>query len=556
MTEPAPPRLIVDGQDGPDVPLHHVWNACVGAGRANEALRADWQEHFREAVDVLGARYVRFHGLFHDDMFVYRATKGGGFGPDVPLPAPVHTFSYVDKVFDFVLGAGARPFVELGFMPRDLATRTGTLFWWQAHCSPPTDPARWAELVTATVEHWVERYGLAEVRQWRFEVWNEPNLVPYFWTASRSAYFELYEATARAVKAVDGELRVGGPATSVFVPDERYAGEYEDRAAQHATAAVADEDVDGLDWRPEWIEEFIEWCARREVPLDFLSTHLYPTDLAFGADGDARQLHRHVDATRDDLERLGTIIAASPFPDAELHITEWSTSPSSRDRMHDTVFAATYVTRALLNGAPLADSIAYWTFTDVFEEGGAGIGPFHGGFGLVNEQGIHKPTFHAFAMLARLGDRLLAATPHGAVTQHSATGALAAVFFNYPDDLGTRPVGSATSYQATRALASYGPARPIRHIVDGLRPGATFRVETLDLDHGDVAEAWYRMGAPLNLTPAQSAALRVVADGLRVETLTASPAGRLELALDLPPWAVTSVVERTGGYGGAHDVGR
>lgn len=541
MTSTELTGLRVDGAVPAEVPLRHVWNECVGAGRANEALRADWQGHFREAVTELGARFVRFHGLFHDDMFVYRASDGGGFGPQAPLDEPVLTFSYVDKVFDFILETGARPFVELGFMPRELATETETLFWWKAHCSPPKDMARWVDLVTSTVTHWIERYGLAEVRQWRFEVWNEPNLVPYFWTGTRTQYFELYEATALAIKAVDGELKVGGPSTSVFVPDDRYKGEWEDRSVEHV-AAEAD-DVDALDWRPVWIEEFIDWCARRDVPLDFLSTHLYPTDVAFGASGQARHIRRHVDATYEDLVALRKIIAGSPFPEAELHITEWSSSPSSRDTIHDTVFAATYITRAYLRCAALADSIAYWTFTDVFEEGGAGIGPFHGGFGLVNEQGLHKPTFHAFAMLSRLGDTVLASTPHGVITRDTTTGAVSAVFLNYPDDMGTRAVGSETTYEATRKLAEVGPGRRIRHTVEGLAPGTVFRVESVDWEHGNVAEAWHRMGEPLNLTPAQTAELRTVADALRTTTLTVSEAGVLDIDVDLPPWAVLSITQ-------------
>ena len=534
-------RVRIDGESRPPSPLRHIWTECVGAGRANEALRADWQQHFREAVTVLGARQVRFHGLFHDDMFVYRASDGGGFGPGTPLDEPVLTFSYVDKVFDFILETGARPFVELGFMPRDLATQTETLFWWKAHCSPPKDMARWVELVTETLRHWVERYGLAEVRQWRFEVWNEPNLVPHFWTGTRTEYFELYEATARAVKAVDPELKVGGPSTSVFVPDARYAGEYEDRSVEHTTAEA--EDVDALDWRPVWIQELIEWCASREVPLDFLSTHLYPTDVAFGADGEARHIRRHVDATHDDLVAMRKLIAASPFPDAELHITEWSSSPSSRDAMHDTVFAAAYITRAYLRCAEVADSISYWTFTDVFEEGGAGIGPFHGGFGLVNEQGIHKPTFHAFEMLHRLGDETLLSTPHGVITRDSSTGLLSAVFLNYPEEMGRRGVGSETAYEATRHLAAMGPSRRIRHTVEGLAPGTELSVRVVDWDHGNVAERWHQMGQPLNLTRDQADELRRHADDLLVETLVVPATGVLEIDLELAPWAVASVTQ-------------
>ncbi|PRZ05186.1 xylan 1,4-beta-xylosidase [Isoptericola sp. CG 20/1183] len=531
--------ILVDGRPTTVVPLRHVWNECVGAGRANEALRADWQAHFREAVDVLGVRQVRFHGLFHDDMFVYRTSNGGGFGPAEQLPEPVFTFAYVDKVFDAILDAGARPFVELGFMPRELATETETVFWWGAHCSPPNDMDRWVELVSTTVRHWIDRYGLEEVRRWRFEVWNEPNLVPHFWTGTRTQYFELYEATATAIKEIDSRLTVGGPSTSVFVPDARYAGEYHAPSLEVATAEAPDPDA--LDWQPVWIREFVAWCARREVPVDFLSTHLYPTDYAADSTGRGRAISRQVDATSRDLRLLREIVADSPYPDAELHITEWSTSPSSRDAIHDTLFAAPYIVRAFLQGAPLAQSIAYWTFTDVFEEGGAGIGPFHGGFGLVNEQGLHKPTFHAMAMLARLGDRMLQELPDGAITRSSATGEISAIFFNYPADHGDAGLESRESYAQTRTLADLGPSRRVRHTVDGLAPGTELTVEILDWEHGNVAEAWYRMGSPLNLSREQTAELRTAADDLRRSTLVVGDDGVLEIDLELPAWAVASV---------------
>jgi len=536
--------LRIDGEVCAEVVLSHIWNECVGAGRANEALRADWQEHFREAVDELGMRAVRFHGLFHDDMFVYRASGGSGFGPDDSLAQPVYTFSYVDKVFDAILALGARPFVELGFMPRELATDTETVFWWGAHASPPKDMTRWVELVTETVRHWIERYGIEEVRTWRFEVWNEPNLVPHFWTGTKTQYFELYEHTARAIKAIDTRLMVGGPSTSVFVPDERYAGETEDGAAQVATAEV--KDVDALDWRPVWIDDFIDWCAARDLPIDFITTHLYPTDFAYGSGGEARAISRYANATFDDLTRLRAMIGESPYPAAEIHVTEWSTTPSSRDSVHDTVYAATYITRAYLQCAALASSISYWTFTDVFEEGGAGIGPFHGGFGIVNEQGIHKPTFHAFSALSRLGDRLLLATDHGVLTRDSETAAVSAVFFNYPDDMHGLSLGPRDSYPDTRELSEKGPARRVRHVVDGVAPRAVFVVETLDLGHGNVAEEWYRMGSPTNLTPTQTEHLRAVADGMERCMLTASSDGVLEIDVELAPWAVMSIVQASG----------
>ena len=534
--------FTIDEQSVTERPIRHVWSECIGAGRANEALRADWQAHFREAVVTLGARYVRFHGVFHDDMFVYRAANGGGFAPPTPLERPVFTFAYVDKVFDAILAAGARPFVELGFMPRELATQTETLFWWKAHCSPPTDMNAWVDLVTATVTHWIERYGLDEVRRWPFEVWNEPNLVPHFWTGTRTEYFQLYEATARALKGIDAGLRVGGPSSSVFVPDARYAGETYDGSVEAATAEAPDPEA--LSWKPVWIEEFIAYCAERDLPIDFLSTHLYPTDYAFDTQGVGRSISRHRDATRDDLVFMRRLIAASAYPDAELHITAWSTSPSSRDRMHDTVFAATYITRAFLQAHDLADSVSYWTFTDVFEEGGAGIGPFHGGFGFVNEQGIHKPTFHAMAMLHRLGDRLVLQTEHGVITR-TTDDAIAAVFFNYPDSMGSRSVGDAHSHVQTLRLAGEGPDRRITHSVSGLVPGDEYAVEILDQEHGNVVAQWHRLGEPLNLTPGQVIDLARIADDLDRRTLCVDQDGVLRIDVLLAPWAVMSISRRT-----------
>ncbi|WP_289285867.1 GH39 family glycosyl hydrolase [Parablautia intestinalis] len=420
-------EIRMEDKTDSDRELKHYWSECIGAGRAKEALRADWQQQFSEAVKQFGIKYVRFHGVFHDDMFVYRDSYGSGFGPDVKLPEVLYTFSYVDKVYDFILSRGVYPFVELGFMPTGIATQPNTLFWWRANCCPPTDMNKWCELVERTVEHWVERYGVECVRKWRFEVWNEPNLVPYFWTGTRKQYFELYDATVRVIKKIDDKLMVGGPSTSVFVPDDRYKGETEDRSVEAATAQA--QDYDALNWQPVWIREFLDFCRQKELPVDFLTTHLYPTDNAFGANGEMVGISRHADATYEDLLKLNKIIKESSYPNAELHITEWSHSPSSRDFMHDTVYAAVYIVRAYLKSIGLTDSMSYWTFSDIFEEGGAGIGAFHGGFGMINEQGIHKPVYHAFRMMERLGDKILHISERGIITTGKESGSAAGIFF-------------------------------------------------------------------------------------------------------------------------------
>jgi xylan 1,4-beta-xylosidase len=195
----------------PGKPLMHYWSKVVGAGRANEGLRATWQEELETVARYDGFQYVRFHGLFHDDMFVYREDAQGN---------PIYNFQYVDDLFDRMLAKGVRPFVELSFVPSELAVVKNTTFWWQANGSPPSDYQKWGDLVRATVEHWVARYGIEEVLRWYFEVWNEPNLTDSFFRGTQQQYFELYKVTAQTIKKIDPALRVGGPATSNFDMDQ------------------------------------------------------------------------------------------------------------------------------------------------------------------------------------------------------------------------------------------------------------------------------------------------------------------------------------------------
>ncbi|MFF3559646.1 beta-xylosidase [Streptomyces sp. NPDC002574] len=528
MTTPI--TISADRQD-PGRPFTHFWSTCVGAGRAAEGLRASWQEHLRTVADAAGFRYVRFHGLLHDDMFVHRRNEDG---------PTVLNFQYVDDLFDRLLDAGVRPFVELGFSPRDLARDPSTTFWWKANVAPPADLDAWADLVRRLVGHWLARYGRDEVRRWYFEVWNEPNLSPFF-KGSKSEYFALYEITARTLKDVDAELRVGGPATSNFVPDARFAGEYED-TSQHAVVSEA-ADLDALDWRPVWVEDFLAFCHSRRLPVDFVSCHPYPTDWALDGHGTTRQHTRAADATTRDLRTLRRIVDTGPYPDAEIHLTEWNSSPSSRDHSHDHLQAATFVARTVLESIGLVDSLAYWVFTDVFEEEGAGDTAFHGGFGMLTLQGVPKPVFHVYRMLHRLGGELLARTEGAVVTRDSSDGSLSALAYHYPPEVIQAPPGSFGSREVAEQTLATGEPRLLKVELTGLRPGAAVAVTTMDHTHGNALAAWRGMGAPEPLTREQTAALREAAHATGHEVRHADDAGRFLVEEAIAPWAVLLFAE-------------
>lgn len=345
------------------------YNKCITFGRAAEGLRADFQEQLKEVQSEIGFEYIRFHGLFHDDMAVYDEDESGN---------PVLWFGYIDKLFDFLLSVHIKPFVELGFMPSKIATVKDTVFWWHANGCPPTDYDKWHYLVNETVKHLTERYGINEVKTWYFEVWNEPNLGSFF-RGTQEEYFRLYEVSVDAVKSVCTDFRVGGPSTS------------------------------GADFREGlgYLKAFIDFCNSKKLPVDFFSAHPYPTCWALDEEGTEHMGYISKEICIEFLDNVKSIVDNSPYPNAEIHLTEWNSSPSPRDLIHDTPFMAPFILYNITQNFGKVNSLGFWTFTDIFEENGPGKSPFHGGFGLINADGIKKPAFWSYWLLNKLGDEIV-----------------------------------------------------------------------------------------------------------------------------------------------------
>jgi hypothetical protein len=283
-------------------PLNTMFKFCVGAGRANEGLRADWQRQLAYAHRECGFQYIRMHGLFCDDMGVYREDHSGN---------PEYNWQYIDELYDFLQSIGMKPFVELGFMPDGLSSGSKTIFWWHGNVTPPKDMKKWADFVYAFVLHVKERYGDTEVRTWYFEVWNEPNLTDGFWTGTQQQYFDLYAATARAIKSVSPDYKVGGPATA------------------------------GCGWVPE----FIHFCDTNHTPVDFIATHTYGVESGYldetATHGTA--LSHNPTSIFGEVKWVRQMIADSAFPKLELHFTEWSSSYTPADPFHDSYHSAAYI---------------------------------------------------------------------------------------------------------------------------------------------------------------------------------------------------------------------
>jgi len=346
------------------------WFSLICAGRAAEGLRAEWQRQLRKVQEELRFSHIRFHGLFHDEMMVCRRGDDGSLH---------YNFRYIDQLFDFLLEIGLKPFVELGFMPSALAKDETTLFWWKVRVSPPQRLEEWEDLVRQFFLHCIHRYGMEEVRSWYVEIWNEPCIVGEFWSGTQKEYFDLYATSARCIKAIDPAIKVGGPSSAFFT-----------------------------DGKAPWMEEFLDHVVAHHIPIDFVTAHPYPVWWDAGEFSESALIHyRGPDATADDLRALKTLLKEKGLGQLEVHVTEWNSSFLCRDVVHDTAFKGPFILSNCLATEDLADSLGYWTFTDLFEEHGAGNSLFHGGFGLMTENGLKKPAYWGYWFLRKLGAELI-----------------------------------------------------------------------------------------------------------------------------------------------------
>lgn len=508
----------------------HLWSKCVGAGRVNEGLRAGWLEHLKLVKEQCGFQYVRMHDLFNDDMFVYFEKSDGRI---------VYNWQYVDDVYDRMLSLGVKPFVELAFFPTSIAAENSkTQMWYRGKITIDRNKfSKWHDLVKAFTQHVVDRYGINEVLTWYFEVWNEPNLNPGFWDGTKSDYFRLYKESALAVKAVDKRLKIGGPSTSNYIADKRYEGEIYDK---NKSVFFSDDQINKQEWKSPWMEEFLDFCTKEKLPVDFVTTHPYPTDYALDPEtGRGKDAARYVYSTRDDINWLRALLKKSNYPNAEIHLTEWSTSPNSRDALHDHLPPAAYIMKVNLDCIGLANSLSYWTFTDIFEEKGGGETIFHGGFGMINFQGIVKPSFHAYRMLNQLGDEKLFYSDPIFVSRSSKTGKISAVAFNYPKEFEQRVPGSRDCNTFMNNVSS----KPLDLKLTNLKPGTVIEIETLDKDNGNVIDKYRAMGSPHSPNREETALLKREGWSTVKEMITVGMDGVLVLKRDLTPWSCVLVRE-------------
>ena len=472
----SPPETIPIDLTAPAHPFPHFWEEMFGSGRAILSLRDGYRSDLRQVRQATGFQYMRFHAIFHDEVGLYDEDSSG---------KPVYNFSYVDQIYDGLLQNGVRPFVELSFMPRKLAAQpTEHVFWYHPIVSPPKDWNAWSDMITAFTQHLVARYGIDEVSQWYFEVWNEPNLDFWAGDPKEQTYYQLYDATAKAIKAVNPRLRVGGPST--------------------AQAA--------------WVDRFIRHCVENHIPVDFVSTHVYGNDDAKNVLGTDESVPRTQMVCRA-AAKVHAQVKASTRPDLPVIFSEYNASYKNEPDVTDAPFMGPWLADTIRQCAGLTEMMSYWTFSDVFEEQGVVKEPFYGGFGLLAEDGLPKPAFNAFRLLHSLGDQRLEEISDSVLVTRRADGTFVIALWNLflPEEK--------------------GHAREVTLAFQGTRKSRA-SVSRLDAAHGSLLNAYDAMGRPAYPAQAQMEALRKAAQLSPPEKMSLRNG---ELHLTLPPQGLVLV---------------
>jgi xylan 1,4-beta-xylosidase len=355
----------------------HFWSAAVGTGTATLTLRSDLQTHYKIGNREAGFQRVRGHGVLSDGMGIY---KGPGS----------YSFTNFDKYLTGIQQAGMRPIMEMSFMPTALGLNGSDKDIYK-------NATDYKNFITAVVQHCVDKFGMADVAQWYWEIWNEPDY-PGFWNGSNASeatnakmteYYSLYDNAVAAITSVIPNALVGGPATTQQGP----------------------------------ITAFLQHCKTAGTRVTFASSHVYPGGSNTGTSADANGL------VSDNNSRLSDISSGGYNTQSVLSFnTEWNSSYSGQGgNPGDAVLSMdnNWNVGFILKGAKLLSDkdsgdtppitvFSYWVLSDVFDESSGPSGsyilgknsghlPFGQVFGLMTAQGIRKAAFNAFKLLNYTG---------------------------------------------------------------------------------------------------------------------------------------------------------
>lgn len=458
--------------------FNKTWNKLIGFERASEGLRAEWQNQLKKIQNDISFEYIRFHGIFSDEMMIYNEDEEGKV---------YYNFNYVDELIDFLLSVKIKPFIELSFMPEQLASRNEHTFLWKANISYPKNIKKWCGLVKSFIAHIISKYGSEEVEKWYFEIWNEPDYKNKYYPSTENVKFSFFKDTFNSIKMINSKLKVGG--LNVF----------------HYT--ILNTNI---------VKNFMDFCKKECIMPDFISFSLYPIISVY----DDRH---YMNKLKEDTEKIyntsyipQTIIESCKYAPEnytsdviniivkklrensfkkEIFITEWNSNPDPTDLLNDTCFKAPFVVKNIIENCDKVSGMAYWTFTDIFEEVKSGASIFHGGLGFITSNGLKKPAYYVYEMLNKLGNVIIQKGEDYIVTK-KGNESMQILVWNYCDFDGDLKCNNSVVNTYDRYSVFDEKIKKICFEIKGLKCKALRKIYKINKKNGSSYDKWLEIGAP------------------------------------------------------------
>lgn len=358
--------------------LKHTWEGLGNIDQMRWMTRKDCLEHLEMAYKELNMRHVRAVGIHHDDLFPIGIDPKDCMNIAEADRKPRNNWQVIDYIFDSLADIGINPMYTTAFTPTVMATGTQSVFRTKCNVTPPKSYIEWQEYIVATLKHFKYRYGKQRMDQWYYEVWNEPNL-DAFYGGDQSEFFKLWKYTYDAIKSVDSDWQIGGPSTA----------------------------------RAEWIDDFLKFSKKNDCKPDYIIAHCYNNDSEWAAlspfDGlQEDRINKSPNFMPGVANGVKKLLGEYNFS-GEIHWNEWGRSWFPFDEMRETANEAAFLVKSMAEVHDQATYYAYWCLNDIYNQAGYGAETFHGNYGLLNLQGLKKPSYFAFELLGKMGDKVV---PH------------------------------------------------------------------------------------------------------------------------------------------------
>lgn len=447
--------------------LEKYWNKVLSAGKASVYLRQEVQKQVRIIQKEIGFEHIKLTEIFSDELTVYREDELGN---------SIYNWSYINSILDFFYDINLKPFIEIGFMPLELASKKqfNPAVFTKINVSYPNSLKKWAHLVSAFIKHCIERYGKDEVEKWYFTIWHSPNFLSVYWFDNPKSFFELFKETYLSIKKFSPNIKVGSPG---ILPINNF----------------------------EWLDDFLIYCQKNSIILDFGALNIY-TDIPSINNSALPQTLSSLNAIfkvsnknflKDTILSWKQKFDKNTPNNIEFILTEWNLTPFSNDYNHDTCFLSTYIVYNILNNIEAIDSAVFYNLSDIGEENTASDKLFHGGAGLFTYNGIKKPAYNAFYILNKLGDKIIDQGEDYIVTSSNKGYQVLIYNYAYFDELFKTGDKSLLSYHNRYNIFDASKQDKSVNIILSLESGE-YRIKRfiLNREFGSSFDVWLEMGAP------------------------------------------------------------